>query len=256
MSRKESKDGADLVAKAKQTDKLLRLLIVSGYTLWRESLRRLLDNPRFGMVVIGEASHGSDAARRVAELKPDILILDFVPSGLDVLDLLWRVRRIENVQKVILIGQIGKQDLTRALELGVKGVVLEQSPLEELIGCLRWIAAGGTWIRQNGGTSPSAQSPFGASATRSLQEQFRITHREMEILEAVVAGCTNKAIASRLLLSVETVKHHVTNMFNKTGASNRLELALFAIEKKLVNNSQLGIGVTVPDAVLQRERSA
>jgi two-component system nitrate/nitrite response regulator NarL len=256
MFREKRKDGGDLAAKAKQMDKLLRILIVSGYTLWRESVRRLLDNSGFGMVVIGEAGQGSDAATKVAALKPDILILDFVPSGLDVFDLLGRVRKIQNVQKVVLIGQIGKQDLARALELGVQGVVSEQSPLEELIRCIRWIAAGGTWIRQIDGTSPSTPAPFRASPTRSTQAQFCITHREMEILEAVVAGCTNKEIASRLLLSVETVKHHVTNIFNKTGASNRLELALFAVEKRLVKNSQPSIGVTAPDAVLQRKQSA
>ena len=78
----------------------------------------------------------------------------------------------------------------------------------------------------------------------------------MEIVEAVVAGYTNKEIARRLRVSVDTVRHHVTNIFDKTGASNRLELVLFAIEKKLVDSPQLVIGRTAVEASLQGKQSA
>ena len=78
----------------------------------------------------------------------------------------------------------------------------------------------------------------------------------MEIVEAVVAGYTNKEIARRLGVSVDTVRHHVTNIFDKTGASNRLELVLFAIEKKLVDSPQLVIGRTAVEASLQGKQSA
>ena len=77
----------------------------------------------------------------------------------------------------------------------------------------------------------------------------------MEIVEAVVSGNTNKEIAGRLRLSVETVRHHITNIFNKTGASNRLELALFAIEKKLVDSAQAGRG-KLTEPVAPHEQSA
>src|SRR5438132_8288739 len=147
MSLKKGKDW-NLAGGKKQMNRPLRALIVSAHTLWRAGLRRLLDNSDAGIAVIGEAAHGSDAVRQVTGLRPDILILDFALSQLDGLDLLRRIRRIENVRKVILTAQIRKQDLARALQLGVKGVVLKRSPLQALIQCIRWVAADGTGIQQ------------------------------------------------------------------------------------------------------------
>jgi len=256
MSLKKRKDW-NLAGNKKQMNKPLRVLIVSAHTLWRAGLRLLLDNSDAGIVVIGETAHGSEAVRQITGLKPDILILDLALSKLDGLELLRRIRRIENVRKVILTAQMRRQDLVKALQFGVKGVVLKRSPLEELIQCIRWIAADGTCIQQNEGGLVRTPSAFSVSARQSRQGQrFHITHREMEIVEDVVAGYTNKEIASRLRLSVETVRHHVTNIFDKTGASNRLELVLFAIEKKLVDSSQLGIGGTAVEASLQVSRGA
>lgn len=257
MSPKKARIRTTWQRRNKQTHKSLRVLIMSAQTLWREGLRRLLDNSGADIVVIGEAAHISDAITKVSELRPDILILDLMLSKLDGLEVLRRLKRLENVPKVILTEQMRQENLAKALQFGVKGIVLKGSPLDELIRCIRWIAAGGTCIGQNHGSSESTSSIFGASARRSRQgQQFHITDREMEVVEAVVAGCTNKEIASRFRLSVDTVRHHVTNIFNKTGASNRLELVLFALEKNLVDSSRLGIGVTPIAAALQRKRSA
>src|SRR5436189_273121 len=115
------------------------------------------------------------------------------------------------------------------LQLGVRGLVLKGSPFEELVRCIRWVVGGGTSIRQNHISPESTPSTFRAV--------FDLTHREMQMIEAVIAGRTNKQIARRFRLSVDTVKHHLTNIFNKTGASNRLELVLFAIDKNVVDTS-------------------
>ena len=252
MSPKKARIGTASRRKKKQISKTLQTFIVSRHTLWRQGLRRLLDNSGAGIVVVGEAAQGADAVRQVTELSPDILILDLALSKLDGLELFRPVRGIENIRKVILTPEIRKQDLARALKLGVNAVLLKGSPLDELIRCIRRIATGGTCFQQqqhDDVMSASTPSPFTVSARRPRQsQQFHITYREMEIVEAVVAGYTNKEIASRFCLSVDTVRHHVTNIFDKTGASNRLELVLFAIEKKLVDNAQLGIGVTAIEA--------
>jgi two-component system, NarL family, nitrate/nitrite response regulator NarL len=239
-------------------DKPLRVLIVSTQTLWRAGLRCLLDNADAGIDVIGEASPGPDTTRKIKTLKPDILILNIaLPKG-DRLQLLRRIRRFDKVRKIIVTGQIQPQVLAKALRLDIKGVVFKGSPLEELIQCIHWVAADGTCIQHNENRSANPRTEFKVPRdARSRQGQrFRLTHREMDVVEAVVAGYTNKQIAGRLRLSVETVRHHVTNIFNKTGASNRLELVLFAIEKKLVDSSQLGISDPAVEPSLQREQSA
>src|SRR2546421_3472010 len=120
---KKGKDW-NLAKKKKQMNKPLRVLIVSGHTLWRAGLRRLLDNSDAGIMVAGEAAHGSEAVRQINGLRPDILILDLALSKVDGFELLRRIRRNENIRKVILTAQIRKQDMARALQLGVRGVVL------------------------------------------------------------------------------------------------------------------------------------
>ena len=77
----------------------------------------------------------------------------------------------------------------------------------------------------------------------------------MQVLEALSEGFSNAEIAKRLLISTETVKHHLTNLLNKTGASNRLELVLFATEKKLLVRSHSSIGITAVAAALNRDES-
>ena len=98
--------------------------------------------------------------------------------------------------------------------------------------------AGQYWIYGTG--VPSLEDALTGLSGREPVEKLRrygfdLTKREYDVIKAIAAGCTNKEVANRLSISEQTIKHHVTNIFNKTGVSNRLELTLLAIEKKLVD---------------------
>lgn len=218
--------------------KRLRVVIADAQALFRAGLRRLLENSRIGIEVVGEATDGSEAIRQVLELRPDILVFDLLLPELDGLEVLRRIQPIQGVRKVLLTKKIDQDDLRKATTLGVSNVVLKQSSIAELLECIR---------RPDNIDAPSTISP-GTTTIRSSvsprhrgQQRFRITEREMEVLKTLVAGRTNPEIAERLLISTETVKHHITNLFNKTGASNRVELVLFATKKGLVDRSRFGI---------------
>ena len=213
------------------------MVIADAQALFRAGLRRLLENSPIGIEVVGEATDGCEAIRQVLRLRPDILVLDLLLPELDGLEVLRRIQPIPGVRKVLLTKKIDQDDLRKATTLGVSSVMLKQSSIGELLECIR---------RTDNINASSTISP-GTATTRSSvsprqrgQQRFRITEREMEVLKTLVGGRTNPEIAERLLISPETVKHHISNLFNKTGASNRVELMLFATEKGLVDTSRFG----------------
>jgi two-component system, NarL family, nitrate/nitrite response regulator NarL len=210
-----------------------RILIVEDHQLVREGLRRLLDlQPDF--LVIGEARDGDEALRLATELQPDVMLLDFsMPnkSGLDVIRELGHTR----IRTILLTAGVKKPDVLELLQRGVRGVVLKGAPTDLLYKGIRSVQRGEVWIGREmvaDVVEQLATQAKGGFAARP--RDFGLTPRELEILRPLVEGDTNKGIAERLSVGLDTVKHHLTNIFDKTGASNRLELALFALHHGLV----------------------
>jgi two-component system, NarL family, nitrate/nitrite response regulator NarL len=141
---------------------------------------------------------------------------------------------------VILAGDVSKADLITAVQLGVHGLVLKNAPTELLFQAIVSVIAGQYWVSQtlvaellavvrSLGAPAVQDAPRGRAAT--------LTRREREVLALVVAGYANKEIAQTFSISEETIKHHLTRMFDKVGATNRLELAVVAAERGLVSDS-------------------
>ncbi len=214
----------------------IRLAIADDHTIVRDGLRRLLETqPDF--TVVAEAADGIDALQRVGDTKPDVLLLDLTMprmSGLEVVAELERIR--SGVRTILLVAAIDRADTIKALQLGARGVVLKESATELLYKAIRSVMAGQYWVGrdmvsdlvQTLGQLSNAVAPPGGD------NKFGLTRRELEVVALVVAGYKNKEIAGQYRLSEDTVKHHLTNIFDKTGASNRLELALFAMHHQLV----------------------
>jgi two-component system nitrate/nitrite response regulator NarL len=231
----------------------MRVVIADAHTLFRAGLRRLLDNSR-GLLVVGDVAGGRDAVTQVLRLKPDIFVLDLSLPQLAGLEVLRRIQPMQTLVKVILTAQITEQDRLKASDLGVSCVLSKQSSMEELLQCIRRLGNVGSLSSSISERSAATSS---AIPQRKQREQpFQITKREMHVLEALAEGFSNAEIAKRLLISTETVKHHFTNLFIKTGASNRLELMLFAVEKKLLERPPSSIGMTAVAAALKSKSNA
>jgi two-component system nitrate/nitrite response regulator NarL len=212
----------------------IRILIADDHTIFRTGVRSLLDAER-DFVVVGEAGTGEEAVRMSQLLGPDILLLDVAMPGASGVDALRALATAScPVRAILLTAGIENAEIVKALRLGAAGVVLKASPPEVLVKSIRSVMSGRHWI---GGESFSGL----AEALRHYTEaplphaRFGLTPRQLQITSAVVSGFSNKEIAKKFVLSEDTVKHHLTNIFDKVGASNRLELALFALHHRLLD---------------------
>ncbi len=209
----------------------IRVVVADDHPVFREGLRLLLEtDPKIR--VVGEARDGKEAAALASELKPNLLLMDLrMPrcSGMDALKLIQRLSI--PVRVLILATEVGKAEILEALSYGASGIVLKETATQLLRKSINTVMAGQYWIEREG-ISDSAHEPAkGARAVsrNASNKNWQLTPREEQIVAEVVTGKTNNEIAQTLGVSAQTVKHHLTSIFDKVGVYNRLELALFCV---------------------------
>ena len=213
---------------------LINVVIADGRPIFRDGLRRLLQTEPC-LRIVGETGPDVDAAKLVRELQPDILLLDLVPrTTFEALQSL--ATAAESVRTIILAEHVDGADLTRALELGARGVVLRDSAEDVLFKSIYSVLTGQYWIvSESVEDAPAGLRKLDAELRR--RRVFGLTARELQIVRMVVGGCTNKEIGEKLAIGENTVKCHLTHIFNKVGASSRMELALFATHHRLLDSA-------------------
>jgi two-component system, NarL family, nitrate/nitrite response regulator NarL len=199
-------------------------------------LRRLLE-AEADLKVLGEASDGAEAVKLAKQLKPDILLLDLaMPKhpGLEALRDLSMPVNATPVRVILLTAAAEKGQIVEALQLGARGVVLKDSATQ-LLKAIQTVMAGEYWVGRESVSNlvQYLRTLMQSSHDEARQKKFGLTPRELEIVSAVVAGYSNKEIAEYFKISEDTVKHHLSNIFDKLGVSTRLELALFAVNQAL-----------------------
>ena len=214
----------------------IRILIADDHDIFRVGLRGLLGTEP-GFVVVGEATDGREAVDLSSRLRPDVLLLDLLMPGASGLDALRELSmRATPVRTILLSAAVAKAEVVQALQLGAWGVVLKNVPADLLFKAIRSVVAGQYWLgRDTVFDLVRALRDPGSVPPTGPRQTFGLTPREREILTEVVAGLTNREIAHKIAVSDETVKHHLSNIFNKIGASNRVELALFTVHHRLLD---------------------
>jgi len=229
----------------------VRVVIADDESLFRASLRQLLAVPPSvikdvygvdvgpGFDVVGEAGTGEDAVRVAGTVLPDLLLLDqCMPrlSGLDALREMGSFR--DRLSIILLAGHIDRSQLVSAVRLGVRGLLLKDAPTEVLFEAMMCVAAGQYWLGQPlmSDLLEVVRPLIQTSAIGGGPATARLTPRERQVLKMVVAGHSNKEIAQQWTVSEETIKHHLTRMFDKVGAANRVELAMLATRHGLLDS--------------------
>jgi two-component system, NarL family, nitrate/nitrite response regulator NarL len=186
--------------------------------------------------VIGEAEDGRVALEQMEKLHPDILLLDLLMPNLPGIEALQELSSKHNLGHTIVFSSAaGPQQIVQALQFGARGI-LSKNRIANLEPALRAVIAGRYWVEDREVSDITTllrelSQQLGDSEPR---RNFGLTHREVEVIGLVTEGCSNREVASRLSITEDTVKRHLTNIFDKVGMSTRLELALFALKNKLV----------------------
>ena len=207
----------------------IRIMIADDHAIFRDGLRRLLVGEK-DFTVVGEASDGKEAVALANEINPDVLLLDLAMPRVPGMEVLRELSRGKNsVYTILLTAAIQPFEVTSALQLGARGVVLKASPPEMLLKGIRSVYEGNYWVN---GELLAASAQYGQDDKVGAS----LTSREREIISAIRAGNSNKEIAAKFSISEETAKRHLSNIYAKLGLSSRLELANFA------NRHNLGAG--------------
>jgi DNA-binding NarL/FixJ family response regulator len=209
----------------------IRVVIAEDHHLVRDGIRALLDRAD-DMQVIGEAVNGADAVTLVERLKPDVVVMDVTMPGQNGIEATRIIRSAGHVTEVVILSMHTDPALVRkALQVGAKAYVLKGSVTEELLLAVRSAFQGATYL------SPAASESIletDVSVTESNATDI-LTPREMEVLQLIGEGLTNRAIGKQLSISVKTVERHRTKLMAKLDAHSIVELMREAFRRGLLN---------------------
>jgi len=214
----------------------IRILVADDHAIFRDGLRKLLEVTD-EVEIVGEASNGVECTKMLTKLKPDILLLDLRMPEKDGLGVLEEVNFDTLPTRVIVLTAAeDDRDVVRAMRLGARGVVLKQSASDLLLKSIRKVHDGEIWL-DNRMTAEVIDAFKKSSESGQRREKPLLSDREKEIVQLVAQGFRNREIGEKLFISEQTVKNHLHNIFDKLGVSDRLELALYAIHHRLIDQA-------------------
>jgi DNA-binding NarL/FixJ family response regulator len=203
----------------------ITVLLVDDHALVRRGFRRMLeDDPTIS--VVGEASDGAEGVKLASQLKPQVIVMDCAMPVMNGLEATRKILEAQPNSAILLLSMHSEDTLVKqALEAGAMGYVLKNAMDLDLAGAIKSVAAGKTVL------DPQVAKP----QTLKGEREAGLTARELEILQHIVAGKSNKEIASELDLSANTVAVHRANIMDRLGIHKTAELVVYAIRNGLVN---------------------
>jgi DNA-binding NarL/FixJ family response regulator len=203
----------------------ISVLLVDDHALVRRGFRRILEDEE-DITVKGEANDGEEAVRMAKQLKPDVIVMDCALPGMNGLAATRKILEHDPKAAVLMLSMHSEDTWVRqSLEAGARGYMLKNAVDLELITAIRRVAAG-----------EEVLDPQVARRTNLKGErETGLTVRELEVLQLIVAGLSNKEIANQLNLSANTVAVHRANIMDALGIHKTAELVVYAIRNGLVN---------------------
>jgi DNA-binding NarL/FixJ family response regulator len=203
--------------------KRIRILIVDDHSVVREGLVSLVKR-KSDMVVVGEGSNGREAVELFKEHRPDVTLLDLRMPELDGVGAIMEIRELdENAQIVVLTTYDGDEDIYRAIKAGAKAYLLKDTARDALVDTVRRVHAGETYL-----------PPHLAAKLAERVSGEALSPREVEVLQRMAAGKSNKEIGAELFISEGTVKTHLKSIFNKLDVVSRTEAVATATRRGLI----------------------
>lgn len=202
---------------------VIRILLVDDHPVVRAGLASMLSTIA-GLAVCGAASSGEEALELIDAERPDVLLLDLRMPGMTGIELLKLIRSVPFPPRaLVLTSYESDEDIYRAIEAGAHGYLLKSTPQAELVAAIHAVHSGRHHI-----------PPRIAARLAERMVRTALTQRELEILEMVVRGLTNKQIGNALRISENTARNHINSIIRKLDVSGRTEAATAAIQQGLV----------------------
>lgn len=202
----------------------IQILIAEDHAVVRDGLAAVLKFEP-DMNVVGLAKNGEEAVEQFRELKPDVVLMDLAMPELDGAAAIAAIRtESPHARILVLTTYDNDESVFRALENGAKGYLLKDCSTADLLAAIRQIHAGGTHVSERAAARLAERAMAGAA----------LSPRELEVLNLVAAGKSNKEIASALFISEGTVKTHVLSIHEKLGVGDRTEAVVTAIRRGIL----------------------
>jgi len=201
------------------------VMIVDDHSVVRIGLAMII-NLESDLTVCAEAESGKDAVRLAGELKPAVVVMDFVMPDMDGAETTAALLKVSPQSKVLILTTYGSSaDLSRALDAGATGAVTKSIANEDLLDAIRATARGECRL------SPEIQASLGES-----ERKIDLTPRQREVLDSITRGLSNDDISTMLAISKVRVKQHLAALYEKLDAANRAEAVAIALRRQLLKN--------------------
>lgn len=212
----------------------IRVLIADDHTLFRESLRGLL-NAAEGIEVVGEAGDGIEAVAKVGQLRPDVVLMDVAMPNMNGLEATRQIKRRNPSVKVLTLTMYEtEQFIFEMLRAGASGYILKSAPGSELTSAIQAVSQGDAYLYPSVTRKVLDDYLERIKAETRESSRERLTRRELELLCLIAEGKTNKEIAKLLSISVSTVQTHRLNLMKKLKVHDRTQLVRYAIREGLM----------------------
>ncbi len=217
------------------TREVLRVMVVDDHDLFRSGLRRLLDGEP-GLEVVADARRGDAAIELAAELRPDVIVMDVNMPGMSGIEATRAVLDASpEIAILMLTASDADDEVLDAVLAGASGYLLKDASLPEIVGAIRAAAAGQSLIAPSVAGGLLARLRRHGPREERATAAFHLSERELEVLKLLVGGCENPEIGRKLHLSPSTIKHHVSAILEKLGVDNRIQAAVLAVRRGLVD---------------------